>query len=88
MASVVADTHSVVWYLHDDPRLSAAAGSAMDAAYSAGDPIFVSSMSLVELTYLVEKGRVPANALKMLRVALMDSSFGFGLARSTCRFRI
>jgi PIN domain nuclease of toxin-antitoxin system len=39
-------------------------------------------MSLVELTYLVEKGRVrvPVDALKILRVALMDSSFGFRLA--------
>ena len=79
MASVIADTHSVVWYLHDDSKLSAAAVSAMDSAFSGGDPIFVASMSLVELTYLVEKGRLPASALGVLRVSLSDFSFGFRL---------
>jgi len=60
MASVVADTHAIVWYIHDDSKLSAAALSAMDSELSGGDPIFVASMSLVELTYLVEKRRLPA----------------------------
>jgi PIN domain nuclease of toxin-antitoxin system len=52
----------------------------MRATVQSGDPIFVASISLVELTYLVEKRRRPESALKMLRVALTGSSFGFKLA--------
>ncbi len=34
----------------------------------------------MELTYLVEKRRVPPEALKLLRVCLTDPTFGFRLA--------
>jgi len=77
MASVVADTHAAVWFLHSDPRLSAAARTAMRASVEAGDPVYVASISLVELTYLVEKGRLPESALTVLREALADSGFRF-----------
>jgi len=80
MPSVLADTHSIVWYLMDDPRLSKAASFALESAQSAGDLIYVASITLVELTYLVEKGRVAPEALKLLRVSLTDPSFGFHLA--------
>ncbi len=79
MASLVADTHSIVWFLHGEVGLSVTARSAMRATVRSGDPIFVSSMSLVESTYLVEKRRWPESALRMLRVAPTDSSFGFKL---------
>jgi PIN domain nuclease of toxin-antitoxin system len=59
MSSLVADTHTVVWYLLNDSRLSPAAREALDAASAAGDPVFVSAISVSELVYLVEKGRVP-----------------------------
>jgi PIN domain nuclease of toxin-antitoxin system len=62
---VVADTHAALWYLHADPRLSANAKSAMETAIQTGTGVFVSAMSRVELTYLVEKGRLPATALAM-----------------------
>ena len=80
MGSVVADTHSIVWYLHGEARLSEKARGAMRASVRNGDPIFVASISLVELTYPVEKRRLPDSALNMLRVALTGSSFGFRLA--------
>lgn len=80
MPSVVADTHSIVWFLHVDARLSVPARTAMRASVQTGDPIFVASISLVELTYLVEKGRLPGSALRALRAALADSSFGLRLA--------
>lgn len=76
MAALVSDTHAAIWYLRDDSRLSQAAGAAMDSAIRAGDPIHVPSICLVEATYLVEKGRVPSAALKMLRDALVDPCFG------------
>jgi len=72
MTAVVVDTHSIVWYLSADPRLSANAAHALDAATSAGELIHVPSICLVELTYLVEKGRLPASARDRLIQALDD----------------
>jgi PIN domain nuclease of toxin-antitoxin system len=70
MPAVVADTHAIVWYLTNSPRLSPATAKALDDASAAGDSILIPSISLVELTYLVEKGRVPAEARKRLVDAL------------------
>jgi PIN domain nuclease of toxin-antitoxin system len=70
MHGVVADTHSLVWYLVDPARLSAAAGAALDGAVNAGETIYVSSISLVELVYLVEKGRLPQTVVDRLQAAL------------------
>jgi PIN domain nuclease of toxin-antitoxin system len=58
MAGVVVDTHTIVWYLQDDPRLSTKAAKVLDAATAAGDAIYIPSICLVELTYLIEKRRL------------------------------
>src|ERR1039458_7582136 len=76
MPAVVADTHAIVWYLTNSPRLSPAAAKAFDDASAAGDSILIPSISLVELTYLVEKGRVPAEARKRLVDALAQPGGG------------
>jgi PIN domain nuclease of toxin-antitoxin system len=66
----VADTHALIWLLHKDPRLSAFALNTMLAAEKAAEWIAVSSMTLIELAYLEEKGRIPvhnyAGALSLL----------------------
>jgi PIN domain nuclease of toxin-antitoxin system len=72
MPAVAVDTHAIVWYLAGDERLSAKAAAALDLATADGEPIFVPSICLVELTYLIEKGRVPAAARKRLVEALDD----------------
>jgi PIN domain nuclease of toxin-antitoxin system len=64
MPSVVADTHAAAWYLFDSARLSPRALQRMTAAVDAGETIFVPSISVVELLYLYEKGRVPSNDWK------------------------
>lgn len=66
----VADTHSVLWFLYDDPRLSLAAQELMDAIDAAGDQIAVSSIALAEMIYLTEKGRIAAEALERVLTAL------------------
>jgi PIN domain nuclease of toxin-antitoxin system len=58
MPSVVADTHAVVWYEEASARLSAAALAAMQSAPASGGLIYVSSITMVEIAYLVEKGRL------------------------------
>src|SRR5260370_34997483 len=78
--AVVADTHAIVWYFSNSPRLSPAAAKALDDASAAGDPILIPSISLVELTYLVEKCRVPAEARKRLVDALAQLGGPYELA--------
>ena len=62
MIRAIADTHAVLWYLYNDPRLSITAGAVMDATVKAGDEIAISSISLVEIAYLIEKNRIPLDA--------------------------
>ena len=68
----VADTHTVIWYLFSDPRLGANASAFIDAAVKSGDRIGISSISLAEIVYLIEKSRLPANALEDLLAAMAD----------------
>ncbi len=72
MIAGVADTHTAIWYLFDDVRLSHAAGGFIDQAASDGYGIAISSISLAEIVYLTEKGRVASNVYRGLRVALAD----------------
>jgi PIN domain nuclease of toxin-antitoxin system len=62
MIAGIADTHTALWYLYDDRRLSAAAGDFIDEAGVRGGQIVVSSISLAEIVYLIEKNRLPENA--------------------------
>jgi PIN domain nuclease of toxin-antitoxin system len=70
MSACVADTHALIWYLLQDPRLSPMALATMQNAAVAGDAVFVPSISLVEIVYLIEKGRFPATLLPRVVNAL------------------
>src|SRR5438270_237496 len=66
MIRAVADTHAIVWYIFNDPRLSSGARSLINSTSLAGDAIAFSAISYVELVYLIEKGRVPADPINRL----------------------
>jgi PIN domain nuclease of toxin-antitoxin system len=83
MAAVVVDTHAAVWYLLNAKSLSSNAQKIMDDAVQAGDPVYVSSISLVEIVYLVEKGKLPAVVLDRLTSALSEPDSGFVIAPLT-----
>jgi PIN domain nuclease of toxin-antitoxin system len=72
MIAGVADTHAALWYLLKNPLLSVAARRFMDDAAPAGHSIVLSPISLAEILYLVEKGRLPASAYADLKNALAD----------------
>jgi len=80
MPGIVVDTHTIVWYLQDDPRLSAKAADALDAATAAGEVIHVPSICLVELTYLIEKRRLPPLVRDQLVQTLDDPASPCSLA--------
>jgi PIN domain nuclease of toxin-antitoxin system len=65
---VVADTHTIIWYVDAPAHLTAAAATALDdAADDAAQRIYLSAISLIELRYLTEKSRInPAVLPKVL----------------------
>ena len=67
----VVDAHALIWYLYDDRRLSKTAGKLMDEIEGSGDQLAVSSITLVEVVYLVEKKRIDGNAFTKV-VALLE----------------
>jgi PIN domain nuclease of toxin-antitoxin system len=72
MIVAVADTHTAVWYLFDNPRLSGPARLAIEDAFKDGNQVGVSAISVAEMVYLVEKGRIPASAVTNLILGLSD----------------
>lgn len=77
MTALVVDTHTLIWYLHKSPRLSSTARSAVYTAIEAGHPVYLSPVTLVEITYLVEKGRLLRQQLQDLLATLHRSDSGF-----------
>lgn len=55
----VTDTHSLVWHLTNDPKLSSRARRAFQDADVGRDHIIVPCILLFELLYLVEKQKIP-----------------------------
>jgi PIN domain nuclease of toxin-antitoxin system len=78
-SSVVVDTHAAVWFRTEPGKLSAAAIAALDEAEANGE-IYVSAITLVELRYLVDKGRVAPEILKAIRESLDDDTTAYVLA--------
>jgi PIN domain nuclease of toxin-antitoxin system len=70
----VTDTHALIWYLFALPELSATAKSYMDRVAAAGGFIFVPTIAVVEITYLVERHRLGANVLTRINNTLQISN--------------
>lgn len=66
MLLAVADTHTLIWYLDSMPKLSATAKLFIDNAALAGDQIGISAITLIEVVYLIEKGRITTPAFNTL----------------------
>ncbi len=78
MADIVIDTHVAIWYFAAATQLSKPAETAIDNAEANGI-IFVSAITIIELIYLIEKGKIPQDVLDLLRDALDDSTTAFRL---------
>ena len=66
----VVDTHAILWYLYDDSRLSVPAAQALDDAIQDGDQIAIAAITLAEIVYLAEKGRISSLAFDRLRTVI------------------
>jgi PIN domain nuclease of toxin-antitoxin system len=72
MVRGIADTHAVIWYVTPDERLSERAKIFIDVASNRGVKIGISSISLVEIVYLIEKGKIPSESFTKLAYVLSD----------------
>ncbi len=66
MTSVVADTQALIWYILEPEKLSQNALTAFDEVTNAGDLIHLSAISVIEICYLIEKGRLSAVVLERI----------------------
>ena len=83
MPDAVTDTHGLIWYLEDSPRLGRAARDAFDACDQGESTIYVPTICLVEIIYLQEKGRIPADLKRKLDAELQAGISGLNLADLT-----
>lgn len=60
--AAVLDIHAAIWYLLDSRNLPQRAFALIDSAVASGTPTYISAISLVEVVYLVERGRIAADA--------------------------
>ncbi len=67
MIAAVADTHAPIRFVHSHPKLSELAKSLILRAEAGGDQIAISTISLVEIVYLVEKRGVAPDMLDLVR---------------------
>lgn len=72
MPSVVADTHTLIWYIFELPRLSATALTALEQAVNEGNFIYFSAITIVEISYLIERGRLAGEVLTRVLNAADD----------------
>ncbi len=77
MVAGAADTHTVLWYLFGDSRLSTRAKEFIDQAAASRQSIEISPISLAEIVYLVEKSRIPMSAFEDVRSSLDNPNHVF-----------
>jgi PIN domain nuclease of toxin-antitoxin system len=70
MTGAVVDTHAMLWYLTGDAALSNTARSTIESADSNLATMYVSAISLVEVVYLAEKGRISMDCYEVLEQTL------------------
>jgi len=66
MASIIADTHVVIWLVTNSPRLSVKARNAIRQTIDDGFPVLMSAVSVAELIYATEKLRLPKAVLNVI----------------------
>jgi PIN domain nuclease of toxin-antitoxin system len=70
--AVLLDTHSAIWLLQDDPRLSSRANAAINDAMAEPGGLLIATITLVEAQYLVERMRISPQAYSRLIEAISE----------------
>lgn len=64
MSEYVTDTHALYWHLTNDPRLSVAARQVFLETDNGQHRVFVPGIALIEMVYLLERGRLEAEPVE------------------------
>jgi PIN domain nuclease of toxin-antitoxin system len=83
MNDAVTDTHALIWYLEDSPKLSTLANQTFDRCDRGEITIYIPTMCLIEIIYLQEKGRISGNLKTQLDEALISGMSGLVLVDLT-----
>ena len=83
MSNAVTDTHALIWYLEDSPRLSSVANQAFEQCDRGEIVIYIPTICLIEIIYLQEKGRIAPELKSQLDTELLAGNSGFILADLT-----
>ncbi|MGE0083032.1 MAG: type II toxin-antitoxin system VapC family toxin [Desulfococcaceae bacterium] len=81
--NAVTDTHALIWYLEDSPRLGAEAGNFFESCEKGDAVIYIPTICLIEILYLQEKGRIPDYFSKQIESELLSDEGNFILADLT-----
>jgi PIN domain nuclease of toxin-antitoxin system len=92
MLKAIADTHAIVWYLYGDARLSPTAKAFIEDTAAHSDQVGLSAITLAEIVYLAEKGRIASETFSRLTAAieqpdsvLVDIAFDRAVAETLAR---
>lgn len=83
MTDYVSDTHALIWYLEDSPRLGKEAARAFTECDQGASIIFVPTICIVEIVYLHEKGRIPVQLKTKLEDEFQNATTGLILLNLT-----
>ena len=68
----VTDTHSLIWYLIDSPKLSYNANQVFQKIEGGKAQLIIPAIVIAEIIYLVQKGKIHADLDNLLQ-KIMDS---------------
>ena len=80
MSKWVTDTHAILWHLYVPANLSQRVKAIFDGADQGNHEILVPSITLVEVTYLSEKGRISQKAFRQIMSLLTNPSDNYTIA--------
>jgi PIN domain nuclease of toxin-antitoxin system len=80
MNTYVTDTHALLWHLSRDPALSASAVDIFHLADTGEAEIIIPSIALVEIVYLCERQRVPADRIDRVLTLINTAGSRYRLA--------
>lgn len=70
MLRAVADTHAIIWYIFASDRLSLTARNLIEQIAVEGNEVAFSSITLAEIVYLSERGRIHETTMERLLSAV------------------
>ena len=73
----VTDTHSLIWYLTDSPKLSFAANRSFKEIEEGKAKLLIPAIVIAEIIYIVERGKVEADLNNLIKRIQEAHNFEF-----------